>query len=163
MQIESIQFNNWISIYGETPELSLSTDTDKPVTMFYAANGTGKTAILHGLHWLFTGSTLNETKDDYAIYVNRDALNEADDGESVTAKVSCKFSHDYKKYQVSREISYTKSSVLVNSDDKWSWLPKTADSMYCGPLKMQCTTDGRSEQLISDKSQSRLTQARGSR
>lgn len=145
MKIESIQLYNWISIYGKTPELKLSTDKDKPLTIFYAANGTGKTAVLHGLHWLFTGSTLNETKDDYAIYANRDALNEADDGEHVTAKVSCKFSHDYKKYQLSREVRYTKSSDLVDSEDKWSWIPKTAASMFCGPLKMQCKSDGRSE------------------
>lgn len=134
MKIKSIEFNNWTSIFKETGEIECSTDPISKVTAIFATNGAGKTNILNGIHWLFTGNLISDSGNTV---INRQSLEEAPTNTEVAAKVTCVFEHKGQEYQASRTAETTKLDAvnddyrrspitIMEKQEDGTWTPYTA-------------------------------------
>ena len=59
MRLESAHITNFKLL--EDVELHFSTDSDRPLTVIRAENGSGKTSILQALRWAIWGEIRNPT------------------------------------------------------------------------------------------------------
>ncbi len=130
MKIISIQLFNFRQFYHETPIINFGNGKEN-TTIIHGNNGSGKTTILNAFTWVlyeeFTGA-FNEPKS----LINKRAIRETADGESLECYVDIVFEHDFKTYQLKRkfrgylhkhkplEVTKTQLFMMVADDDgKW--------------------------------------------
>ncbi|MDQ4145003.1 MAG: AAA family ATPase, partial [Actinomycetota bacterium] len=99
---------NFRQFYGRQ-SLSFSDDSDRNVTIVYAANGAGKTTLLNAFTWglyeRFTPDFENPEE-----LVNDRAWAEAAEGADVEARATIVFDHENRVYTLDRVSSYRKAS-----------------------------------------------------
>jgi len=100
MKLQSITLENFRQFYGRQT-INFSEHADKNVTVVYAPNGGGKTALLNAFTWVLYGETTPGFEQPDAV-VNFRALHEARDNVDVSARVVLVFEHDDAVYTVDR-------------------------------------------------------------
>ena len=108
MKIRSLALENFRQFYGRQ-SLSFSDDTERNVTIVYAANGAGKTTLLNAFTWglyeRFTPDFENPEE-----LVNDRAWAEAAEGADVEARATVVFDHENRVYTLDRVSSYRKAA-----------------------------------------------------
>jgi len=100
--------HNFRQFYGTTPRVEFSSG-EKNTTVIHASNGGGKTAILNALTWALYEKHSAGFSFPKQI-VNKRAIRQAANGDSVEAYVEIHFDHDYVNYVVKRSCECIKSS-----------------------------------------------------
>lgn len=101
MRLLSLQAHNFRQFKGQTPEVVFGAPGDRPITVFFGTNGSGKTALLNAFTWTLYGRTSRGFSLPEQV-VNNAALKEAERGEMVEAWVEIKFEHLDYRYVVRR-------------------------------------------------------------
>lgn len=110
MRLISLRANNFRQFKGQTPEVVFSTPGDRPITVFFGTNGSGKTALLNAFTWTLYGKTSRGfLLSDHV--VNNAALREAQPGEIVEAWVEIVFEHLGYKYVIRRTSSVRRGAT----------------------------------------------------
>jgi DNA sulfur modification protein DndD len=113
---------------GQVPKIEFSTDKRRNVTVIHGGNGSGKTAVLNALTWLFYRSFTDALALPDQL-VNLSSIAQAKPNQLVTGSVELQFEHDASIYHLSR------NSVVRRGDDPKSWSPVGEDMSleYAGP------------------------------
>jgi DNA sulfur modification protein DndD len=176
MKLLSLRLYNFRPFYGEHG-LSFAKTADHNITVIHGNNGSGKTALLNAFTWaLYERFTAALASPDQL--VNRRALAEATDQETVVCWVEVAFDHDGKQYRVRRscqatkrgeEVTQSASEVamqFVGDDGRWSTLPasKNPDDvvgrMLPKSLHQYFFFDGeRIEQLVRTDNRAEIAEA----
>ncbi|MGF1514291.1 MAG: AAA family ATPase [Elainellaceae cyanobacterium] len=133
MKLLGLTLCNFRPFYGEH-QLTFAKTEAQNITVIHGNNGSGKTALLNAFTWaLYERFTAALASPDQL--VNRRALAEAGDSESITCWVEVAFDHDGKHYRIRRscqalrvgdEVEQDRSEVVmqfVGDDGRWSTLP----------------------------------------
>lgn len=129
MRLISLQMHNYRQFYGTTPKIQFA-DGKQNVTVIHAENGAGKTALLNAFTWLLY-DTYTKGFGSPDEKVNRRAIAEAKEGETVSAWVELCFEHNGVIYQLKRQAD----AVKVSEED-WSFKPERP------PQLMYAESDG---------------------
>lgn len=113
MRLISLQANNFRQFKGKTPEVIFSSPGDRPITVFFGTNGSGKTALLNALTWTLYGKTSRGflLPDDI---VNNAALKESKPGDHVEAWVEIKFEHLDYRYVIRRTLEVRRGDTAID-------------------------------------------------
>lgn len=106
MRLETIRVENFRQYYG-MEEADFSKREDLNVTVFHGKNGAGKTSLFSAVNWCL----YNAGVDDIGELVSKQALAEADEGETVTCKVIVWFMHEANRYIASRFLRVRKAGT----------------------------------------------------
>jgi len=110
VRLISLRANNFRQFKGQTPEVLFSAPGDRPITVFFGTNGSGKTALLNAFTWTLYGKTSRGfLLSDHV--VNNAALREARTGDIVEAWVEIKFEHLDYKYVIRRTSSVRRGAT----------------------------------------------------
>ena len=104
MKLESIRVSNFRQYYGEQ-DTEFSRLDSRNVMVFHGKNGAGKTSLFSAVNWCLYGASV----EDIGELVNKRALAEAEEGESVTCRVMIWFMHEANRYTASRSLSVRKA------------------------------------------------------
>lgn len=143
MRLISLRANNFRQFKGMTPEVVFGAPGDRPITVFFGTNGSGKTALLNAFTWtLYERTSRGFLLADQV--VNNAALREARPGDMVEAWVEIKFEHLEYKYVIRRtsrvrrgvteaEVSLLGEPVtelqLAGPDGQWKVETSVADAI----------------------------------
>ena len=124
MKYKRLVVTNFKSFYGKN-EFSFSTSKDKPITVFFGLNGSGKTALIGAMYWGLFGlngngkiqcdPNLDVHHGDNGEYKFRGLFNfkasaELEPGETTECGVEVHFDHNDVEYRVSRTLVASKDS-----------------------------------------------------
>jgi DNA sulfur modification protein DndD len=108
MRLISLRLENFRQFYGKTPELLLSGDRGRNITVFHGNNGAGKTSVLNAFTWIlyrkFTAAFAEPEQ-----LINRRALAEIIVGKSVDCWGELVWELEEKRYRAKRSIRATLS------------------------------------------------------
>lgn len=108
MILQELQLHNFRQFYGTSPAIQFAQGSHN-VTVFHAANGGGKTALLNAFTW-----TLYDTVSKGFLLpdqiVNKRALREAQPGSTVSAWVLLKFEHLGLQYSLKKSLEVIRGS-----------------------------------------------------
>ncbi|MHB1210623.1 MAG: AAA family ATPase, partial [Acidimicrobiales bacterium] len=100
MMLRSLMLENFRQFFG-VQTIAFATGEDQNVTVVYGANGAGKTALLNAFTWCLYKQTTEGFERPTEI-VNHRSWAEANEGDSVTARVVVEFEHENQVYTVER-------------------------------------------------------------
>lgn len=118
MRLLSLSMRNFRQFEGSTPKVEFAHTGDRPITVLFGSNGSGKTALLNAFTWLFHGEFTDAFTERDQL-VNRNAIRHAAVGESVSCEVEVQFEHIARKYVLRRTKTVTKCCEPEN------WQPET--------------------------------------
>lgn len=107
MKILKFELENWRCFHG--PQKITFDHRPGKITVFHAANGGGKTALINGLRCLFYGKVSSSFKNPTRL-INNQAYKDAPQGESVCAKLVCEFEEQGRRHKATRNVHARKSS-----------------------------------------------------
>ncbi|MFB2974065.1 AAA family ATPase [Aerosakkonema sp. BLCC-F183] len=117
MKLISIKLCNFRCFYGKTPEILLCGEEQRNTTIIHGNNGAGKTTLLNAFTWVlyekFTAAFASEEQ-----LVNKRAIAEAKQGESVECWVEIVWEHDDKRYRAKRECRAYKSDTIEQGESR---------------------------------------------
>jgi DNA sulfur modification protein DndD len=133
MKFTSIKMYNFRCFYGKTPEIILSTDSQRNITFFHGGTGAGKTSLMNAFTWVLY-EKFSEAFANPEQIVNKRAIAEAKPGQPVECWVEISWEHDSKYYRVKRdcrvyknqthtEASKTRLFMQIGGDDGQWFLP----------------------------------------
>jgi DNA sulfur modification protein DndD len=108
VRLQSLTLENFRQFYGRQT-ITFSEHPDKNVTVIYAPNGGGKTALLNAFTWALYKETTAGFEQPDAL-VNFRALHEAAENQEVTARVVLVFEHEGNVYTVERVTTVRKQA-----------------------------------------------------
>lgn len=108
MKLISLQIKNFRQFYGESQKILFS-HGDKNITVIHGSNGAGKTALLNAFTWTLFDSLTPGFLIPEDI-VNRRAIREAREGNTVEAWVKIEFEHDERRYVIKRSVYAQRTS-----------------------------------------------------
>jgi len=129
VRLLSLQAENFRQFKGRTPEIQFGAPGDKPVTVFFGTNGSGKTALLNAFTWTLYGKTSRGFLLPDQV-VNNAALREARPGDIVDAWVEIKFEHLDYRYVVRRTVRVRRGTTEADVSPQGE--PVT-ELQYAGP------------------------------
>lgn len=103
MKLNSIRVTNFRQYYGDQDAEFSSTD-GRNVTVFHGKNGAGKTSLFSAVNWCLYKAGVEDIGD----LVNKQALAEAEEGESVNCRVMVWFTNQANRYVASRFLRVKK-------------------------------------------------------
>jgi DNA sulfur modification protein DndD len=106
MKLEYIMVENFRQFYGEQ-EAEFATESDLNVTVFHGLNGAGKTSLFSAITWCLYQNVPTDIGD----LINRRAVSETDEGNTVKAKVTIWFRHQGSRYIATRTLLGKKVGV----------------------------------------------------
>lgn len=109
MRLTGVTLQNFRQFHG-TQSFSFSHSEDKTVTVFFGANGSGKTALLNAFVWCLYGESTPAFERPELIISHR-AVNEVGVGEQVVGRVTVEFEHQGREYTVRRSIRAEKQET----------------------------------------------------
>ncbi len=95
----TLRVQNFRQFYGDLEPIHFSKNVDNNVTIIYGANGAGKSALLNAFTWMLYSQT-SESFENPQHIISEQAIYEAKIGDVVEARVSLKFEHNEKEYNV---------------------------------------------------------------
>ncbi|WP_034274428.1 AAA family ATPase [Haloechinothrix halophila] len=124
MKLHSITLNNFRQFKGEQ-RFNLRSDTLRPVTLLFGANGSGKTTFLNAFTWALYG-TLSDDVEEQQRLVTDSVWRSTPIGGSVEVSVEVVFDHDGQDYRALRRASMHKESDQQSpvSPDLQLWTTK---------------------------------------
>jgi DNA sulfur modification protein DndD len=111
MILESIQLKNFRQFFGKTPKIEFASG-DKNVTVFHGENGSGKTALLNAFTWVLYGRFSSGFQLQKEL-VNKQAVREADEGQTISAWVELVFKDNGRRFSIRREVE-----TVIDSNDR---------------------------------------------
>ena len=140
MKLTSIKLCNFRSFYGKTCEINLAGSHVHNTTIIYGNNGAGKTNLLNAFTWvLYEKFSAAFASTDQL--VNKRAIAEAKNGQTVQCWVELAWEHDAKRYRVKRqfraykredEIDVGKTELymqVAGDDGKWYFPPQLPEEI----------------------------------
>ncbi|GGC53571.1 AAA family ATPase [Hoyosella rhizosphaerae] len=106
MKLHSIVLHNFRQFKG-SQRLDLQSDTLKPVTLLFGANGAGKTTFLNAFTWALYG-TLSEDVEQQGRLVTDSVWRATPTGGLVEVSVELNFDHEGQNYRIQRRASIRK-------------------------------------------------------
>lgn len=110
MKFTSIKMYNFRCFYGKTPEIILSTDSQRNITFFHGGTGAGKTSLMNAFTWVLY-EKFSEAFANPEQIVNKRAIAEAQPGQPVECWVEISWEHDSKYYRVKRDCRVYKNQT----------------------------------------------------
>jgi DNA sulfur modification protein DndD len=107
MILQSIKLVNFRQYFGEQ-KITFSQSSSKNVTIIHGENGSGKTALLNAFNWCLYGE--NDLPHPRKI-INDHAINKAENGERIEAKVQIEFKQDNVDYIIIRSVQLEKGEA----------------------------------------------------
>ncbi|AWL87911.1 hypothetical protein BF14_020030 [Streptomyces griseus] len=108
MRLQSITLTNFRQFHG-VQTFDLSSDSNKPVSLLFGANGAGKTTFLNAFTWALYG-TMSEDVEHQDRMVADGVWRALPNGASVEVAVEVRFDHEGQNYHVRRRASLLKES-----------------------------------------------------
>lgn len=108
MKLHSISLTNFRQFKGEQ-RFDLRSDTLRPVTLLFGANGAGKTTFLNAFTWALYGS-MSEDVEEQQRLVTDSVWRSTPVGDSVEVSVEVVFDHEGQDYRVLRRGRMRKES-----------------------------------------------------
>jgi len=102
MRFLSLTVENYRQFYGNH-KIRFGLDDTHNLTVIYGANGSGKTALLNAFTWTFYGEFSPDFEQPKRI-INEHAWSEANDGDTITARVIVEFEHEQRTYTAERTV-----------------------------------------------------------
>lgn len=137
MRILSIKLNNFRQFYGESPKIEFSSG-EKNVTVIHGENGSGKTTLLNAFTWTLF-DTITRGFEQYQDIVNRRAIREARNGDTVEAWVEIEFRYGEINHRVKRRATATIKADYPGYESHEPALPEMWRSDEFG--KWSCVED----------------------
>ncbi|MFE5210640.1 AAA family ATPase [Streptomyces sp. NPDC056600] len=110
MRLQSITLTNFRQFRG-VQTFDLSSDSLKPVSLLFGANGAGKTTFLNAFTWVLYGSMSDDVEEQDRI-VTDSVWRELAIGQSTEVAVDLRLDHEGQDYRVLRRASLRKESDL---------------------------------------------------
>ncbi|MBH8572202.1 AAA family ATPase [Nostocaceae cyanobacterium CENA369] len=110
MKLTSIRLCNFRSFYGKTPEIILAGSDTQNTTIIHGNNGSGKTSLLNAFTWVLYekfSAAFASTEQ----LVNKRAIAEAKNGQTVECWVQIGWEHEGKRYNVKRQCQVYKNET----------------------------------------------------
>ncbi|MFD5857595.1 AAA family ATPase [Streptomyces chartreusis] len=128
MRLQSIQLTNFRQFRG-VQTFDLSSDSLKPVSLLFGANGAGKTTFLNAFTWALYG-TMSDDVEQQDRMVTDGVWRVLPIGQSTEVAVELRLDHEGKDYRVLRRASLRKESDLQPkpSPEVQLWTTKTDGS-----------------------------------
>ncbi len=140
MKLLSLALCNFRPFYGKQPKIVFS-HGNQNITVIHASNGAGKTALLNAFTWtLFDSFTPGFLLPDQI--VNKRAIRETKEGDTIEAWVEIEFEHDEKRYKVRR----TTQARRISTDPGYETLDPQPPTLQWTGLK----GEWRSEEQVFD-------------
>ncbi|MFK0198972.1 AAA family ATPase [Streptomyces lavendulae] len=108
MRLQSITLTNFRQFHG-VQEFDLSSNSIKPVSLLFGANGAGKTTFLNAFTWALYG-TMSEDVEHQDRMVSDGVWRALASGASVEVAVDVRFDHEGQNFHVRRRASLYKES-----------------------------------------------------
>ncbi len=108
MRLHSITLNNFRQFKGEQ-RFDLSSDSIKPVTLLFGANGAGKTTFLNAFTWALYG-TLSQDMEQQQRLVTDSVWRSTPMGDSAEVSVEVVFEHEAQHFRALRRARVRKES-----------------------------------------------------
>lgn len=108
MRLQSITLTNFRQFHG-VQEFDLSSNSIKPVSLLFGANGAGKTTFLNAFTWALYG-TMSEDVEHQDRMVSDGVWRALASGDSVEVAVDVRFDHEGQNFHVRRRASLYKES-----------------------------------------------------
>jgi DNA sulfur modification protein DndD len=103
MKLDRITLENFRQYYGRQ-RLTFSKNPQRNVTVIHGINGAGKSSLFLGLNWCLYGSQSPNTGE----LISKEAISQAQAGDSIRTSVELAFDHDGERYLVSRRLMSVK-------------------------------------------------------
>lgn len=101
MKLISLQLHNFRQFYGTISKILFASSQNKNVTIIHGNNGSGKTALLNSLTWLFF-EKFTEALQAPEQLINSRVIKEASKGELLNCWVELVFEHGEKRFRIKR-------------------------------------------------------------
>ncbi|MFJ9775574.1 AAA family ATPase [Kitasatospora sp. NPDC101157] len=108
MRLHSITLTNFRQFQG-VQSFDLSSDSIRPVSLLFGANGAGKTTFLNAFTWALYG-TMSDDVEHQDRMVTDSVWRALPNGDSVEVAVEVRFDHEGQTYRVLRRASLRKES-----------------------------------------------------
>lgn len=104
MKLDCIVLENFRQYYGQQ-RLTFSQDPRRNATIVHGVNGAGKTSLFLAINWCLYGEVIfKEGVSNIAELVSKEAISEAQTGDSIQTSVQLTFVHEGEIYSVSRSL-----------------------------------------------------------
>jgi DNA sulfur modification protein DndD len=110
MKLTSIRLCNFRSFYGKTPEIILAGSDAQNTTIIHGNNGSGKTSLLNAFTWVLYDKFSAAFASTEQL-VNKRAIAEAKNGQTVECWVEIGWEHEGKRYNVKRQCQIYKNET----------------------------------------------------
>lgn len=135
MRLNSITLKNFRQFKGEQ-QFDLQSDTLKPVTLLFGANGAGKTTFLNAFTWALYG-TLSEDVEQQERLVTDSVWRSTPMGDAVEVSAELVFDHEGQIYRVLRRANVRKEgdhqSKTIPDVHLWTTKPDGSSDVVRAP------------------------------
>lgn len=105
MKLAQLTLENFRQYYGKQ-RLDFARDNQKRVTVIHGINGAGKTSLFLAINWCLYGRNVDNVKvvDNVGELMSKEAISQAQPGDTVRMGVELSFLHNGERYLVKRSL-----------------------------------------------------------